>query len=263
MKETHSLPALPRGVKPGDAVTVRVRPGHNYGLENPAGTVLKVSAADWQQGHRALELVVEGEDPTPQTPRSQLISMPSAMARGLGLPVGPGEVVATFEATPWPAEAAALGMQRREELERTALHLAGGKSIEEVEAFAAAFGWEEEDGDPMVWIKTTLPRIKTNYGEAQERAVRVAEAQERASLLCGELAAVRQELAEVREASGKQVAEVLQVRQALAVAEENVARERQAATTLSAELTAAKAEIEALKAAAPTAAPAAPKGKKE
>lgn len=201
MKEQHSLPALPKGVKPGDAVQVRVRHGHNYGMENPAGTVLKVSAADWQQGHRALELIVEGEDPTPQTPRSQLISMPVAQALTLGLPAAPGDVVVTVEATPWPNDAAARGMQRREELERAVLHSAGGKSIEEVEAFASAFDWEEGDGDPMAWIKTTLPRIKTNYGEAQERAGRVAEAQELAGHLRGELAAVRQELAEAKESA--------------------------------------------------------------
>lgn len=266
----HSLPALPPGVKPTDAVTVRVRPNHNLGGIHPAGSVLKMTAAEAQQAHRAVDILVEGEDPTPATPRSQIVSMTAAQALLLGLSVAPGEAVITFELMPWPADAAAKGQKRREELEALVQHLqAAGGDTEEVREFARIFGWDEDEEDgAAAYIKNRLPQIRRHFAEAQgakEQAQDQLEAlraelrahEERARADSVQLADDFQKAAEALRAKD---AELKGVRETLTHSEGLLAAARE-------EIARLRAELEAKGAAAPPPAPdrggPPPKGKRE
>lgn len=235
----HSLPALPQGASPSDLVQARVRENHNYGGA-PAGTLLRVRAADWQQAHRSLELVKEAEDPTPATPRSCVISIPAGTARSLNLDVAPGAALGTYEVMPWPADAEARGMLRREDLER-ALQ-AKPEGTEEIEAFAGIFGWEDkdEDGDAAAWIKQRLPELKLHFRTAQSDLER----------LRADLAQARADAAQDIERTRQECARAMsQARDvALAELEQSKVQAAEQLAAKDAELAAAREEIAKLRA---------------
>lgn len=215
-------------------VEVVVKPSNNYGGA-PAGTRLTMTRAELERNPRCLE---EAGGPPVPGPRTARVSIPAHAAQTLGFPVGrrqEGPLV--YEVTRLPPD----GKQQppsRQELEQRAR---GAGAPSEAQELAAAFGWEDDDGDPAAWIKVHLPRIKKSFEDAHYAAAQANR----------EIATVKLDASALKETIERVRAEVETAK--TAAAEQLAAKD--------AELAKLRAELEAAKAApapAPEQAPAAP-----
>ena len=234
-----------------EKVEVIVKPHNRYG-EAQAGERLYVTRAELASHGRCLALVQEAQAPRPRT---AVIALPAEIAKRHGLPLGrrqEGPIV--YEVTRLRPDGKQQLLTRQELEQQTR----GAGAPSEAQDLAAAFGWEEEDGDPAAWIKVHLPRIKKSFEDAHYAAAQanreIATVKLDTSVLRETIEKVRAEVEKAKAAAAEQLA----AKDAeLAKLQEDLTKSRAEARALTAELAAAKAAPAAAPAPEQTPAPAA------